>query len=471
MICVFSRSALKATGPVSADHLADLQRQRQRLISAVRRMAVVISELQADKAAGSEKQLPLPDATHRPCHAQGEDVDITEVLNQYAPEPGPWSDEGHGTPPHSLQKRRRPDVALTDTGVPEVHDLQDRVDESVESSTYDTMPNSMNIATTRVRDRVTPAVTSYVPFMRMLQNLNVPNPIANGADAYSPPVTGSAALKRQPVFDSPIGLPPAENTDVALTTSHAVPDGPWDASMAPLLEMVDWDASLLSCWDFYGDEQKPALGGSFTNEAMPAGFYQILQHFRLASVSREDLLREDEDKSAKAKGNQPDREIKSAALRVYTYYSIGDTLTSSEVVAQADEAHVSDAALISDKSTPTISVHDASASASGVNTTQVPRGFDCLLSAGFALAEVANFSYPNSAPSKPTPTPRIPCRSAPSSSRMKNAGWIAGPAALQRVAAPERSQDASVARTRVDWSLCCTKISSVSLGRSGQWGS
>ncbi|KAK0930955.1 hypothetical protein LTR29_016558 [Friedmanniomyces endolithicus] len=231
-------------------------------------MAVVISELQADKAAGSEKQLPLPDATQRPCHAHGEDVDITEVLNQYAPEPGLWSDEGHGTPPHSLHKRRRPDVALTDTGVPEVHDLQDRVDESVESSTYDTMPNSMNIATTRVQDRVTPAVTSYVPFMRMLQNLNVPNPIANGADAYSPPVTGSAALKTQPVFDSPTGLPPAENTDVALTTSHAVPDGPWDASMAPLLEIVDWDASLQSCWDFYGDEQNPALGGSFTNEAM-----------------------------------------------------------------------------------------------------------------------------------------------------------------------------------------------------------
>ncbi|KAK1055846.1 hypothetical protein LTR74_015382 [Friedmanniomyces endolithicus] len=404
MICVFSRSALKATGPVSADHLADLQRQRPRLISAVRRMAVVISELQADKAAGSEKQLPLPDATQRPCHAHGEDVDITEVLNQYAPEPGLWSDEGHGTPPHSLHKRRRPDVALTDTGVPEVHDLQDRVDESVESSTYDTMPNSMNIATTRVQDRVTPAVTSYVPFMRMLQNLNVPNPIANGADAYSPPVTGSAALKTQPVFDSPTGLPPAENTDVALTTSHAVPDGPWDASMAPLLEIVDWDASLQSSLPGVNNrfidvrhvktgECKKEIGGivATTPNSREARFYQILQHFRLASVLREDLLREDEDKSAKAKGNQPDREIKSAALRVYTYSSIGDTLTSSEVVAQADEAHVSDAALISDKSTPTISVHDASVSASGVNTTQVPRGFECLLSAGFALCRSCQF--------------------------------------------------------------------------------
>ncbi|KAK0948045.1 hypothetical protein LTR29_000569 [Friedmanniomyces endolithicus] len=106
-------------------------------------------------------------------------------------------------------------------------------------------------------------------------------------------------------------------------------------------------------------------------------------------VTRPPPAREDERKSARAKGKQPDREIKTVALRVYIHCSIGDALTPVELEAEANEAQEADAAILFTPTTsePTIGEQDASASAS--TTTPAPRGFDRLLTAGFTASEVA----------------------------------------------------------------------------------
>ncbi|TKA74775.1 hypothetical protein B0A55_03864 [Friedmanniomyces simplex] len=109
------------------------------------------------------------------------------------------------------------------------------------------------------------------------------------------------------------------------------------------------------------------------------------------NVTRPPPTRDDESKSAKAKGKQPDREAKPAALRVYIHCSIGDTLTTSDLAAEAKQAQEADTALLAKSTTSIPSTrndHDASAS-SPTTTTPAPRGFDRLLSAGFTPAEVA----------------------------------------------------------------------------------
>ncbi|KAK0367370.1 hypothetical protein LTR91_007371 [Friedmanniomyces endolithicus] len=108
------------------------------------------------------------------------------------------------------------------------------------------------------------------------------------------------------------------------------------------------------------------------------------------NVTRPPPTREDGSKSARAKGKQPDREIKTVASRVYIHCSIGDALTPAELAVEANEAQEADAALLSKPktSTPTIREQDASASTSDSTTTPAPRGFDRLLSAGFTPAEV-----------------------------------------------------------------------------------
>lgn len=99
--------------------------------------------------------------------------------------------------------------------------------------------------------------------------------------------------------------------------------------------------------------------------------------------------RNDESKSAKAKGKEPVRDVKVAAARVYIHCSIGDTLSPSELATEANEAQDADDALLS-KTAGSITTAGAAAQEQDESTTTpAPRGFDRLLSAGFNRAEVA----------------------------------------------------------------------------------
>lgn len=76
--------------------------------------------------------------------------------------------------------------------------------------------------------------------------------------------------------------------------------------------------------------------------------------------------------------------------RVYVHCSIGDALTTEELAAEASAAEAADAALVA-KTLPLdtqFGQKNATASTS-TPSTQAPRGFDRLLTAGFSAAEVA----------------------------------------------------------------------------------
>ena len=108
---------------------------------------------------------------------------------------------------------------------------------------------------------------------------------------------------------------------------------------------------------------------------------------RSVHITQPPPVRDDENKSAKAKGKQPMREIATVAARVYIHCSIGDTLTGEELRLERQAAETADAAILSKttaSTTPGYGQQDHETS-----TTAAPRGFDRLLSAGFTTAEVA----------------------------------------------------------------------------------
>lgn len=94
---------------------------------------------------------------------------------------------------------------------------------------------------------------------------------------------------------------------------------------------------------------------------------------------------DDENKSEKAKGKQPVRDVKIPVARVYIHCSIGDALTPIELSTEAKAAQEADAALAS-KTQPSMTTEGAE---NASTTTPAPHGFDRLLTAGFTAAEVA----------------------------------------------------------------------------------
>lgn len=75
--------------------------------------------------------------------------------------------------------------------------------------------------------------------------------------------------------------------------------------------------------------------------------------------------------------------------RVYIHCSIGDTLTSEELITESKDAEAADAALVARTASTNIST--AGNGDPALNSTSVPepRGFERLLTAGFSAAEVA----------------------------------------------------------------------------------
>ncbi|PPJ54219.1 hypothetical protein CBER1_05134 [Cercospora berteroae] len=103
------------------------------------------------------------------------------------------------------------------------------------------------------------------------------------------------------------------------------------------------------------------------------------------SITRPPPVRDDEAKSTKAKGKQPVRDL---APRVYIHCSIGDPLSSDELVEERHKAESADAALLS-KDVNT-GAGQQQQQHHETTTTPAPRGFDRLLAAGLAPAEVAD---------------------------------------------------------------------------------
>ena len=95
-------------------------------------------------------------------------------------------------------------------------------------------------------------------------------------------------------------------------------------------------------------------------------------------------------KSEKAKGKQPIRDVSKPppAARVYIHCSIGDALTSTELVTESKAAEDADKALVSNTALSTTNGAQQDGTAIST-TTPAPRGFDRLLSTGFTPAEVA----------------------------------------------------------------------------------
>ena len=99
---------------------------------------------------------------------------------------------------------------------------------------------------------------------------------------------------------------------------------------------------------------------------------------------------ENAGKSEKAKGKQPVRDVSKPppAARVYIHCSIGDALTSAELVTEAKAAEDADKALVSNTALSNANGEQQDGTAIST-TTPAPRGFDRLLSTGFTPAEVA----------------------------------------------------------------------------------
>ncbi|KAI5271868.1 hypothetical protein E4T47_04833 [Aureobasidium subglaciale] len=85
-----------------------------------------------------------------------------------------------------------------------------------------------------------------------------------------------------------------------------------------------------------------------------------------------------------SKGKAP---VESTVSRVYIHCSIGDALSTEEVVAEAEAAEKADKALLTEVPAETVPVATQDATTS---SAPAPRGFDRLLSAGFSPADVAN---------------------------------------------------------------------------------
>lgn len=230
-------------------------------------MAAIISELQADKHSSGASVMPLPDVASESCHDQGGDTDITEILNRYAPEPAlSPTEEDRTTAQYSYKakKRRREDLDPSDTDFPHEDDLEPCADNSSGSNSTDKAVRlGMNPAAAVVQDPTAPGGNAHVPFMRMLQNYNTSGVMTNGANANSLPAIVSGDPQQYPVLDSLAGTKDIcgiQPADDGCDASFAAPDAPWDTSMASLLEMVDWDASIESCWGLYANAQDPPLG-------------------------------------------------------------------------------------------------------------------------------------------------------------------------------------------------------------------
>ncbi|KAK7706436.1 hypothetical protein SLS57_009670 [Botryosphaeria dothidea] len=115
-------------------------------------------------------------------------------------------------------------------------------------------------------------------------------------------------------------------------------------------------------------------------------------------------LSEQSTNDVKGKGKQPVRDDDSSTAvpeprKVYIHCSIGDTLTPSALAAEATAATNAEAALeaaftqgVSRTATtaaaPSGGEPSSAAAPAGSTTTEAPRGFDRLLSAGFTPAEV-----------------------------------------------------------------------------------
>ena len=105
----------------------------------------------------------------------------------------------------------------------------------------------------------------------MLQDLNSPDLTTTrmGIDPVPAIGFGNGVLHEQAVCGYPngsISTSSTEDADSAFTASLTAPEAYLDASMAPLLEMVDWDASFQTCWDYYQNEQNPLLGWSAADD-------------------------------------------------------------------------------------------------------------------------------------------------------------------------------------------------------------
>lgn len=259
----------KATGPVSADHVAVLQRQRQRLVCAVRRMAAVIHDLQAEKGFDGENAMPLPAKSG---HAQSEDTDITEILNQYAPEPAPTPEKDRSTAAYTYKPKKRPreDDDHSDTTIPQADDHEHCADDSGGSgSINDAAFFDVDLAATVAQDPIAPESTAHLPFMRMLHNSNMPGLMTDGAGTKSLQTLESGAPEQPFAYDIPSDandIPAMHDEGTALGTSIAAPAAPWDASLASLFEMVDWDASLESCWGTFANEPPPLGNGGWIED-------------------------------------------------------------------------------------------------------------------------------------------------------------------------------------------------------------
>lgn len=96
-------------------------------------------------------------------------------------------------------------------------------------------------------------------------------------------------------------------------------------------------------------------------------------------------------KSEKAKGKQAVRDTPKTppAVRVYIHCSIGDALTSAELVTEAKAAEDADKALKSKTAGLNTAVGTQQDGGATTTTIPAPRGFDRLLSTGFTPAEVA----------------------------------------------------------------------------------
>lgn len=277
MQCVYSRALPKATGPVTAMHLAILQQRQSRLTTAVRNMAAVIDKLNARGTGTAASEPAARDCSDK----QVETFDLNEILEQYAPQDThEVSDDDRTLPdsPGPRAKKRHLDVdgprattSHTPSAVPGIvmpadgseaawgyaPDIQQlNLHEAGSAPVSDDHSQNMPIqgASSVSSSNQIAAPESYEAFVALLRSMR--------DSAYM------ADASTLPQGDTTVSDGHNDQQLVALTGSRHVaayeplsdlvgPTAFSNTQMAPLIDMVDWDTSLQNCSDFFTGTQWP----------------------------------------------------------------------------------------------------------------------------------------------------------------------------------------------------------------------
>ena len=265
LVCIYSRTQTEFSGPVSAEHIALLQNREKRLTRAVRNMAATIRQLEGHAlpvTAGQEQittRLRIEAAKSASECNDGDSVDLAEMLERYAPEADATPDDSP-TREQPFTQRKRARVEECKEGALASGSMFSHPSPPKSDSTNSTTLELQSEVSTHDPIDLDNSTASFMQFMLSMSQRNRANdmsaaPTINGneSEGYIRQHAGdfSSSLDNSLFHQSEV---PRENVPWPMPA----PTSDVQTQLAPLLDMVDWDASLNNFAGLYNDDQ---LGG------------------------------------------------------------------------------------------------------------------------------------------------------------------------------------------------------------------